>query len=686
MTNSINGAKTLLIKSPLKNALFDMRKSVLILFSILMASSSYGQLVSISTVDTDCGASTGSISLTPTQTGTYSYLWETGASSSSISNLGMGTYRCTVTKDVVVEVIEVSIYRPWDLERFEPNDNTLSIVGNSVTVNPSLGYTGLADQRTHCYDKTPIDIATQTGSVFAKFGKSHPNFPEQISNPDPAAPPKFYLELFETKNLSNPIRIPLWVHDANLKVVTGGFIPEKIYGQRGLRKIAGGDYTGHDYTDGDEFEIRFLGNHQIEVYLEENLIYSATLEQRSTNEYVAAVGFKDMAHLDRRIAYGLRSSFCATMPVIKTVMTNNNKYGATSSIELMPVDLAYVNNVYSYQWSTGATDQIITNLQKGTYTVTMTNATGGTKVASYEIYDKLALEKADPTASILKIVDNSVTCDPALPMQSISDYRTHAYDPTIPIDVVQGGGSVKFRVGAEHPNFPNQHSNTADANAVFGIRLQAATSPLPVPTFFLDYPFQLMFHLDGRASLSDRAFSWAGAGYDFIPEVYYPKGGYEVELRFTGNKVVEVYMGDQLVATKTLTEAIDKYYLMVGFSDAADRQRRIVYDVRTTFKSTVPVSYAELILGGNTGYFQLTDDYLRFRLKQEYGVETGGETIAYKIYPWNRQNPISSSFVLNHGYNNLDLDVSGLAADSYYTLEFKANKKETYILKFKTKS
>ncbi|WMX17576.1 hypothetical protein [Aureispira sp. CCB-E] len=635
--------------------------------------------------------STGSISLTPLLTGTYSYLWEDGSTTNTRNNLPLGNYSCTVTKDGATEVITAAIYRPWDIERFEVGDTTLSIVGNSVTVNPNIPYTTtqLADQRTHCYDKTPIDIENQTGSIFAKFAKTHPNFPNQIANPDPAAPPVFYIELYESKDLSNHVRIPLFFFDANLRILAGGRVPAKIYADKGVKDIEARTYTGHDYTDGDEFEVRFLGGHQIEVYLEGTLIRSFTLPRRLTNEYVATVGFNDRINLDRRIAYDLKSSFCSTMPVVKTVINHNNKYGATGNITLFPLDLSYVNNSYTYQWSTGATSNSISNLSKGDYVVTITNGSGASKVETYEILDKLTLEKADPVNSILKIVDNHVTCTPDTPMQTISDNRTHAYDPTVIIDAVQGGGSVKLRFGSHHPAFPNQHSNDDvynQYNAVFAIRLQAATNPLPSPSFFLDYPFQVVFGTQGKVFTANRAFDWQAHHRQYIPNFHYPKGGFDIELRFTGNKVVEIYMNDIWVATRTLQEPIDKYNLIVGFSDDATRQRRIAYNMRTTFNSQPPVNYAELKSQLDGGYIQLKDDFLRIKFNQEYGVDGSGETINYKIYKWDRTSH-SGTFNATYGINWKDLDLSGLNlnSDEHYTIEFEANKGEKYILRFKTK-
>jgi len=671
----------------------------LCLLSILSINS-YAQSptsVSVSTVDTECGVSTGSITLTPTSgTGTYSYLWDDGSTGASITNLAMGDYTCTVTKDGVTEVVEASIYRPWDIERFEIGDTTLSIIGNSVTVNPNIPYTTtqLADQRTHCYDKTPIDIENQTGSIFAKFASTHPNFPNQIANPNTSAPPVFYIELFESKDLSNHVRIPVFFTDANLRVLVGGNSFIKVYGDKGVKGLNPMSYTGVNYTDGNEFEVRFLGNHQIEVYLEKILIYSATLPQRLTNEYVATVGFNDRINLDRRIAYDLKTSFCASMPVVKTTINQNSKFAATGSIVLSPVDVNYIDNNYSYQWSTGATKNGVSNLTKGNYTVTISNATGGNKVQTYEILDKLTLEKVDPVNSILKIVDNHVTCDPALPMQSMSDYRTHAYDPTVVIDAVQGGGSMKFRVSAEHPAFPNQHSNDDvynNYNAIHAIRLQEAVSPLPAPTFFLDYPFQIVFGSQGRVFTSNRAFDWAAHHRQYIPNFHYPKGGFDVELRFTGSKVVEIYMNDLLVATRTLVEPLNNYHLIVGFNDAASLQRRIAYDMTTTFESIAPTVYTELkdkldasyypIIGAsNTVYFHYKEDYragnLTFNVyKDDRSILSSGVTL--------KNVDLSNTSAKRYGTNRYKLELPALDPAKFYLLEVTNEKGEKQFLRFK---
>jgi gliding motility-associated-like protein len=57
-------------------------------------------------INSNCGQSNGSISLTPDQSGTYTYLWNTGVTTQSINNLQTGTYQVTVTNSVGCQVIE----------------------------------------------------------------------------------------------------------------------------------------------------------------------------------------------------------------------------------------------------------------------------------------------------------------------------------------------------------------------------------------------------------------------------------------------------------------------------------------------------------------------------------------------------------------------------------------------------
>jgi hypothetical protein len=96
--------------------------------------------------------------------------------------------------------------------------------------------------------------------------------------------------------------------------------------------------------------------------------------------------------------------------------------------------------------------------------------------------------------------------------------------------------------------------------------------------------------------------------------------------------------------------------------------------------------YVELGESLSDGFAKQIDNFLRFKLNQDYAVTSGGEVINYTIYKWDRTSH-SGKFNLNYGTNwkVIDLSSYNLDTNTHYTLEFKANKKQEYILKFKTK-
>lgn len=99
----------------------------------------------------------------------------------------------------------------------------------------------------------------------------------------------------------------------------------------------------------------------------------------------------------------------------------------------------------------------------------------------------------------------------------------------------------------------------------------------------------------------------------------------------------------------------------------------------------VPV-YVELGENLSDAFAKQIDNLLRFKLNQDYAVKSGGEVIEYTIYKWDRTSH-SGKFNLSYGTNwkTIDLSTHNLERDTHYTLEFKANKGQEYILKFKTK-
>ncbi|MGH1339898.1 MAG: hypothetical protein ACRBFS_27520, partial [Aureispira sp.] len=566
-------------KSTLRGALSCLS---FLFFSLATITAQTYTTVTVTVQEASCPNDLGSIELSPELPGTYTYLWNTGATTALIDNLPMGKYQCTVTVDNgTPEVITASTYRSWDLGRLVPTDNTLSIVGNAVTVDPNLPSQNHADQRLHVYDKTPVDIENTTGSIFAQFTNNHPNFPTQTYNPN--KPGVFYIELFEKSTLdARELHHAFFFHNA-FGILTKGTNGEILVTQeRQTHVSSAATATGYTYTAGEELEVRFLGNHQLEVYLEGVLIHTTTLPQKASNEYIIAVGFNDKSTLDRRVAYNLKSSFCTDMPLVKKVVNHSQKYSANGSIALELIEPNYLSGSYTYLWNNGATTHQLSSLSKGDYVVTLTNNTGITEVVSTTIDEKLRLQANDPQNTILTFLENSMTVEPLYTREASYDYKSFGYDPELIIEADPAQPqSIKWWVSDDHSNFPTQQYNTDLLNAVFYIGLHPVQEPMASTTDFRDLPFKVVVTGGGKFYFIDNVGTTPSSNF-ITPIIRHHQEGMAMEWRFVGNRVVEFYINDLLVATKSLPGTDTEYYWTAGFNEQSHLQRRIVHDVRTS--------------------------------------------------------------------------------------------------------
>ena len=677
------------------NLLFSTRMPISCLFSaviLMVCSTAYAQnytTVTVSTQEVTCKGGVGSITLSPLLSGTYTYTWSTGDTTASITNLPMGKYTCTVTVDTATtEVITASTFRSWELGRFVPNDTSLSIVGNTATVNPNLPSQNHADQRLHVYDKTPIDIENDTGRIFARFTNNHSNFPNQ--NYDASKSPVFYIELFEESTLDARELHRTFIFHAAFELVVSG---QRISVEQERQILVEDDYTGHDYNTNEEIEVRFLGNHQLEVYVEGTLIHSATLPQKASNHYLVAVGFNDNSTLDRRVAYDLKSSFCSEVPLVKQTINHASKYSLNGSVEVEVIAPSYLSGSYTYLWNTGGTTNQLSDIAKGVYNLTITNTTNNvTRVINPAVEEKMNLQANVPATTIAVFSENHMTIDPALPKptpagQNIADYRSYGYDKELVIEASPTQPkSIKWWVSADHSSFPNQHFNTKSTGAVFYIGLQPVQQALASSAIYSDLPFKLLVPSDGKLYLIDRVGGWAGSD-QVATNLRHHREGMAMEWRFTGNRTVEFYLNDLLVATKTLPAGADQYYWTAGFNEKDTLQRRIIHDVRTSFDSKEPPSYVLLKNKPEAGYVQLTDSTLFFKFVQQYAVQTG-ESVDYTIYDWQRTPIQQGSFDIDYGTNWKAVDLVPTGSSNYnnqeiYSIEFKANKEEFYTMRFK---
>lgn len=102
--------------------------------------------------------------------------------------------------------------------------------------------------------------------------------------------------------------------------------------------------------------------------------------------------------------------------------------------------------------------------------------------------------------------------------------------------------------------------------------------------------------------------------------------------------------------------------------------------------SILPI-YAELKPKLDGSFVQQIDNTLRFKFDQEYAVDpmTQYLDIPYTIYDWTQTIVHSGNIRVDYGINWEELDISTLSTGTHYTIEFKANKEERYLLRFKTK-
>jgi hypothetical protein len=91
----------------------------------------------------------------------------------------------------------------------------------------------------------------------------------------------------------------------------------------------------------------------------------------------------------------------------------------------------------------------------------------------------------------------------------------------------------------------------------------------------------------------------------------------------------------------------------------------------------------KLILDGS--YAKMIDESLNLKFTQEYATSDGTE-INFEVYDWQRGITYQGIFNVNYGINWKELDISSwsLNAQTFYTLEFKANKGQLYKIRFKT--
>jgi len=162
------------------------------------------------------------------------------------------------------------------------------------------------------------------------------------------------------------------------------------------------------------------------------------------------------------------------------------------------------------------------------------------------------------------------------------------------------------------------------------------------------------------------------------------KEGADIRIKRTANRIVlkqKVNGKKETVARiKNVPAANTQFFVKMNGLGAS------IVNPKMSFTLGCP-PYAVLKEKKDGGYIQQTDDVLRVKYTQEYAVDPVNEylDLPYKIYDWQRSVVKSGNIRVRYGTNWKNINISTLAPDTYFTLEFEGNKEEQYTLRFKTK-
>ena len=282
---------------------------------------------------TTCGVSDGSISVSISGgTPPYSYLWNTGATTSSLSNLSEGTYQLTVTDDGCTQSLSVNI-------------NALSATGGATDITCHGANDGSIDV-TVSGGTTPYTYAWDNG---LSAGTSHSNLSAGI----------YRLSVTDSNQCEEFFSYTLTEPEA-LTVSAGSVTNVSCFGGNdgALTVSVSGGTTPHSYlwnTGGTTSSLSGLtaGTYRVTVTDADACTQSLSVNITQPGVLVATVG-----------------------------TTNVTTCGVSDGS--ISVSISGGTAPYSYLWNTGGTTSSLSGLTTGTYRATVTDANACTQSPSRE--------------------------------------------------------------------------------------------------------------------------------------------------------------------------------------------------------------------------------------------------------------------------------------------------------------
>jgi hypothetical protein len=280
------------------------------------------------------GANNGMITAMPmTGTAPFTYLWNTGATTMKIQNLGPGTYTVTVTDaNGCFGVHTVNLTQPTALATVTSSTGATCLNNGTATITPSGG-------------TPPYTVQWSTGSnQFTITGLAPGTYSATVTDANGCAKAASVVVTGTNigLNLNTSINVPAGCN------IGGSATVAVLNGSGNYVYLWDNGNTGPVATN------LTAGNHTVTV----------------TDQVTGCTGIGAV-------------NIPQASPIITTVVLTTNatcnlggSASASSTGGIAP---------YTYQWSNGQSGPVATNLVAGTYTVTATDATGCIKVASITI-------------------------------------------------------------------------------------------------------------------------------------------------------------------------------------------------------------------------------------------------------------------------------------------------------------